>query len=501
MRQADYPILVGTGQITDRSDDPGQALEPVALMAEAARRAEADAGVEGLLGRIDSVRVVNLISWSYGDPPGALAARLGLGPRPGVYTTVGGNSPQMLINHTADEIARGEVKLALLAGAEAMYAQRLARSRKVRLGWTAPSGEPARTLGDPRWGTQDLETRHGAAVPIQIYPLFENALRAAAGTTIAEHRAALGRQCARFSEIAAANPYSWFREAKSAAEIADVTAENRMIGFPYTKFMNSILDVNQGAALLLTSTATARELGIPEDRWIYLRGAGDAHDHWWFLDRIDYRSSPAIRRAGRSALEQAGIGIDEIDFLDLYSCFPCAPRIARDMLGIPADDPRDLTVTGSLLYFGGPGSNHPLHAVATLAEKLRAKRGSHGIVTGLGWYVTKHSVGVYSTEPPAGPWRGESPEAIQREIDAMPRPATAPEPDGTGTVETYTVMHDRDGAPALGIVVGRLEDGRRFIANTPADRDLLESLEREEPIGRRGRVRPGGAEEPNRWSP
>jgi acetyl-CoA C-acetyltransferase len=499
MPQPNYPILVGFGQITQKTDDPRESHEPVELMAEAARRAEADAGAK-LLRRVDSVRVVNLISWNYGDAPGALAATLGLEPGDRAYTTMGGNSPQMLVNHTADEIAAGKIRLALIAGAEAMYTRRLARTRKMKLAWRPTAGSPERTIGDGRWGTQEIEQRHGAAMPVQIYPLFENALRAARGWTIEAQRSRLGELCARFSEIAAANPYAWFREPKNAAEITTVTNDNRMIAFPYPKFMNSILDVDQGAALLMTSVGVARELGIPEDRWIYLLGGADAHDHWFILERLDFSTSPAIRRAGRAALEQAECGIDEIDYLDLYSCFPCAPRIARDMLGIREDDGRDLTTTGSLVYFGGPGSNHPLHAIATMAPKLRARPAARGLVSGLGWYVTKHAVGIYSATPPQRGWRRDDAERLQREIDDERHPETAREPSASSTVETYTVVHDREGAPALGIIVGRLEDGRRFIANAPADRSLLEEMERREWIGLKGRAKPqeGGI---NLWQP
>jgi len=499
MSLADYPVLVGFGQITQRSEDPAQALEPIALCAEAARRAERDCGRD-MLRHVDSVRVVNMISWDYGDAPKALAAALGLAARDGVYTAIGGNSPQYLINQTADEIAAGKVRVALIAGAEAMYTQRTARAKKQRPKWGAASGAPERTIGDSRWGTRDLENRHGAAMPIQVYPLFENALRAARGWSIEEHRRRLGEVCARFSQIAAANPYSWFRDAKSAEEIATPTADNRMIGFPYTKFMNSILDVDQGAAAIMTSAGVAKELGIAQDRWIWLRGAADAHDHWWFTDRVDFRSSPAIRRAGRAALDQAEVSIDDVSVLDLYSCFPCAPRIARDMLGIAEADPRDLTTTGSLLYFGGPGSNHPLHAVAAVAEKLRERPGAIGLVSGLGWYLTKHSIGVYSTSAPRGPWKRADPEAIQTAIDAEAHPEVVAAPSGPSTVETYTVMHGRDGAPERGIVVGLLDDGRRFIANTPADRTLLESMERHEAIGTRGAVEPAG-DDTNLWRP
>jgi acetyl-CoA C-acetyltransferase len=500
MPHADYPVLVGFGQTTQRSDDPQRSLEPVALAALAARRAEADSGTS-ILRHVDSVRMVNVISWDYGDAPGALAATLGLQPRERVYTTMGGNSPQLLINSTADDIASGQVRVALLAGVEAMYSQRLARARRVKLAWRPASGSPDRTIGDDRWGSQELEQRHGAAMPIQIYPLFENALRAANAWSIEEQRLRLGRQCARFSEIASQNPFSWFPERKSADEISTVTPENRMIGFPYLKFMNSVLDVDQAAAVLMTGARTALELGIPEDRWIYLHGGADLHDHWFILERIDFTSSPAIRRAGRAALEQARCGIDDVELLDLYSCFPCAPRIARDMLGIAEDDPRDLTTTGSLMYFGGPGSNHPLHAVATMADELRRRPQARGLVSGLGWYLTKHSIGVYSATAPERAWQRHDPRALQREIDSQPRPASTAEPSGPSTIETYTVVHDREGAPALGIVVGRLEDGRRFIANTPADRPLLEDMERREMIGARGRVEHRGPQATNLWQP
>ncbi len=499
MPQSNYPILVGFGQVTDRANDPAQGLEPIELMAEAARRAETDAQAGSLLRQVDSVRVVNVVCWSYGDAPGLLAARLGITPKERVYTEIGGNSPQFLINETADAVARGEIRIALLAGAEAFYTQRLARRTGLRLPWPPSTGAPDRVLGDERWGTQDLETLHGATMPTRIYPFFENALRAARGESLTDHRARLGRLCSRFSEIAAENPHSWFRERKAASEITAVSAINRMISFPYPKFMNSILDVNQGAATILTSVGVARELGIPEERWIYLLGAADAHDLWFLLDRVDYRTSPAIRRIGRAALEQARLGIGDIDFLDFYSCFPCAPQIARDMLGIAEDDPRDLSVTGSLLYFGGPGNNYSLHAVAALAEKLRTRPGSKGLVTALGWYLTKHSAGIYSSKGPDGAWQRTDSNALQREIDAEPHPAIAAAPSGAGVIETYTVVHDREGAPERGIVIGRLDDGRRFIANTPADRSFLEAAESREMIGERGRVSPNGPDGTNLW--
>jgi acetyl-CoA C-acetyltransferase len=486
------PILVGVGQLTQRDVEPAAAKEPLAMMEEVARSAAADAGLTGqVLAQLDHVAVVNILAWSYANVPGHLAQRLGAQPRQLIYTALGGNTPQWLINETAAQIAAGRVRFSLLAGAESVYTLVRARRAHASLQWT--TGEPsaqveATVIGSDRPGTNDYEMAHGLTVPTTIYPLFENALRAHYGLSLPEHRRRLGELCHGFSKVAAKNPYAWFREERSAAEIATVSPQNRMIGFPYPKYMNAILDVDQSAAVLMTSVAAAREMGIHPSKWIFLWGCGDAHDVWNVSERANLYSSPAIRTAGQRALGQAAIGIDDIASFDLYSCFPSAVQIARDMLGIGADDPRTLTVTGGLPYHGGPGNNYVMHSVATMMQKLRQEPGTKGLVTGLGWYITKHSVGIYGSDAPERPFSRHDPTVDQATIDAMPRTQLVHEANGRGVVETYTVLHDRDGAPMRGLIVGRLEDGRRFLANTSADRDVLEGLESEEAIGKAGSV-------------
>jgi acetyl-CoA C-acetyltransferase len=486
------PILIGAGQITQRDVDPAAALEPVGLMIESARRAAEDAHLDAAaLARLDVVAVVNILSWTYSSAPALLAGALGAKPRDLLYSTVGGNTPQWLVNETAARIAAGEVELALLAGAEAMHSLVRARRAGMRLDWGGSSDVARpREVGDTRSGTSDHEMLHGLMLPVQIYPMFENALRARRGAAPAAHLHDLGVLYAGLSRVAAANPHAWFRTERSADEIATVTERNRIIAFPYPKLMNAIIDVDQGAAVLMTSVGKARALGVPEERWVYLQGYGDAHDLWLVSERRDYASSPAIAAAGRQALEMAGVGIDEIDLLDLYSCFPSAVQLARDALGIPADDPRPLTVTGGLAAFGGPGSNYSMHAIATMLDRLRAERGRRGLVTALGWYVTKHAIGIYGTEPGPLPWRAPA-GAPQAELDAMPHPALALEANGKASIETYTISHDRSGAPERGQVIGRLDDGRRFLALLDGDRAALESLEAAEGVGRPGRVRSG----------
>jgi acetyl-CoA C-acetyltransferase len=460
-------------------------------MAEAARRAEKDAGAGDLLHEIDSLRVVNVLGWPSKDPPHDLANALAVAPRERLYTAVGGNTPQWQVNDIADGIARGEIKLALLAGAEANYSAKKARSKGIDLGWS-PRGTPKVDVGDTRQGFTPTEYKHAAFQPTSVYPLFENAIRHHYGRSIAEHQAALGELFAPFSAVAARNEWAWFRQARAAPQIANVTTDNRYIGFPYTKTMNAIMDVDQGAALLITSVGEAKRLGIPEEKWVYLWGGAEATDHWYVTERENYYSSPAIKAVGEATLSMAGVGIGDITHFDIYSCFPSAVQISRDALGIAKDDSRALTVTGGLPYFGGAGNNYVTHSIANMVLKLREDRGKLGLVTANGWYVTKHAAGVYSTEAPKKTWERANAKAVQAVVDARQKVEVADEPEGAATIETYTVIFDRDGAPERGIVLGRLGDGRRFISNTPAERRLLEGMTKRDVIGEQGAVRREG---------
>ena len=242
-------------------------------------------------------------------------------------------------------------------------------------------------------------------------------------------------------------------------------------------------------------------MGIAEDKWAYLHGCGEANEKWLVSERVDYHHSPAIKAATSRALSQAGLGVDDIDFFDIYSCFPSAVQYGLEALGLDTKEPRDITVTGGLPYFGGPGNNYVMHSIATTVERLRANPEQKALVTGLGWFATKHSAGVYSGRPPTGEWRRTDPAVDQAKVDADASPPFAAEPSGPATVETYTVVFGREGEPEMGIVIGRLGDGTRFIANTPPDPALLWSMTREEFVGRKGRVSHDAATQKNTFEP
>ena len=277
--------------------------------------------------------------------------------------------------------------------------------------------------------------------------------------------------------------------AKAAAELVTPTPDNRMIGFPYTRLLNANERVDQAAAVILTSAGMARELGIDASRWIYLRGCGDAHDRMKTVEHVDLHSSPALALCARTALAQAGITLDEVDFFDLYSCFPSAVEIACDALGLAEDDPRPLTVTGGLSFFGGPGNAYVLHSIAETVDWLRRGKGRYGMVTGNGGLLSKQSVGIYSSVPGAAPWRREDPAIGQATLDATPAPRVELVPQGAARIETYTVLCDK-GVPARGVIVGRLlADDARFVANTPAGRpEILQWLMEDDPLYAPGTV-------------
>jgi len=487
------PVLVGGGQAIDRAGDPAAGREPLALMLDAARRAAEDAGGDArLLAALDTVAVVNIISWDYGDAPGVLAEQLGCHPARTIYTTLGGNTPQTLLNHLCDEIAAGRSEVALLAGAEAFNTIRGLGKNGQRPAWTPARPARGDAWGDARMGMSPLELRHGITQPIVAYPMVENAFRARRGLSLEAHRRELAAYCGRSAAIAARNPFAWFQDGKSGEAIATVSPTNRMVGFPYPKSMNAILEVNQGAALLLLADTAARRLGIRADRWVYPWAGVDVTEHWFLQDRVDYASLPGVRRAGRVLLETVGRDIDAIAHLDLYSCFPIAPRLSADMLGLAPDTARALTVTGGLPYFGGPGSNYTTHAIATLVARLRADRDGFGLAHALGWNLTKHALAVYAGTPSARGWQRVGGAALQAEVDAEPSPPIPDGPTGRGTIEAYTVLHARGGEPERGSVIGRLADGSRFLAVLPRDGALLESMEQVEQVGRAGTVRQDG---------
>ena len=490
-------MLVGVAQYVGRETDPTASPDPLTMVADVATRAAYDSGVGNpLFAQVDTFLQIPLAYWTPANGAALAAERLGIDRGARVQNTGGGGEMGVLAaNHLAAEIMAGRTEVAVMTGGQIWKTFERANAAGVDLNWPSggdPAGADEKFAPTTKPMVSELEERHGLTRPIQAYPLFENALRAAQGLSLSEHAQRLGEMMTDFTAVAAANPYAWFPTERSAEELSTPTAENRMIGFPYTKYLNAVLNTDQAGAYVMTSVAKARELGIPEDRWVYWWGGHNAAEEAWFAStRPNFAECPSMKDSSVGALDQAGVGVDDIALFDFYSCFPVAVRMACVMLGIDELDPRPFTVTGGLPYAGGPGSAYNMNSIAAMVERLREDDRSVGMVTGNGFFLTKHAAAVLSARPKRGGWDrpdGPPPSAAMATAPAIPEESAT----GRGRIEAYTVMHGRDGQPTTGYICGRLDgngtEGRRFLANTPEDPDLLRDLLASEAVGRPGNV-------------
>jgi len=480
------PVIAGIGEITDRPADFMQSLEPLALMAEAAHRADADA--RGLLREVDSVDIVALVSWRYDDLPGRLAGRLAISPKRNFYGTVGGESPVRYIHEAAQRIARGTSQVGLVLGAEAQYAVNHAKRAGVDLPWTpyainAPKMKRAADYVHP------LGHKLGVAWPISVYPFYEAKTAQHWGQTPREAQAESGLLWSRYSAAAAKNPYAWSKTALSPEDITTVTPDNRMISWPYVKRMVANPNVNQGAAIIVTSLGKARAAGIPEDQLVFIGAGASAVEPRDWLARDWYHenhSQEAVLGAMLQAAHDDGAGFDA---LELYSCFPVVPKMARRALMLGPDV--EPSVCGGLSFFGGPLNVYMAHAACAMVRKLR-EGAKTGLIYGQGEFVTKHHALILSRRPQGDAALADLQAQETADRCREPPPPTDESPDGAAKIETFTILHDASGQPIQGVVIARMDSGARTLARIPAghadDMALLMNQDRY-PIGARGMIR------------
>ncbi|MBU0996016.1 MAG: acetyl-CoA acetyltransferase [Proteobacteria bacterium] len=480
------PVIVGVSQFTQAKDTPSPA-DPLGLMTITAKNAAKDSGMEKLLEHVDTIRVVNIFSHAYKDVCGELAKNLNISPKYKYYSPVGGNTPQLYINKAANDITAGKSRVTVITGAEAGFAARRAQKGEITLNWPAYEA-PQYLDGEEREGGSDHEFFYDIMAPPYAYAYIENALRHASGRDIETHRKIIGDICSRLSKVASRNPYAWFRTERTADEISKPVAPNRFVGFPYTLWMSANLNVDQSAAVLMTSEAFAEELGIPSEKWVYPMGGASFNNIWNLSRRPELFTSPALENAGKLALEQAGLSINDIDVFDFYNCFPCAVEIAKNALGVSIDDKREISLTGGLAYFGGPGNNYSLHSISNVVNYIRATLGKKALVTALGWFNTKWSVGVYGKEKGAFPWHDRDDSAIQEQIEQAALPDPIEQAEGILEIESYIIVYEKSGLPHHMTVTGRLENGRRAFAFMFGPPEVLSRFETHCPIGKKGKV-------------
>jgi acetyl-CoA C-acetyltransferase len=487
------PVIVGVGQSAENIDDAGyRGMSSVELATAAAEAALKDTGadVAAVARAIDTVAGVRQFEISGRTPaplgksnnyPRSVANRIGADPAHAILEVVGGQGPQKLANEFAGAIAAGNADVVMLFGSENTSSLRYFADREDK---PDHSETVDGQLEDRGYGYDGLFSEYTVAhgligAPAQ-YGLLENARRGRLGLGVDEYRQLMGELFAPFTKIAAKNPFSASPVERSVEELTTVTEANRMICHPYPRLLLARDQVNQGAAVLMMSVASARKFGVPEEKWVYLRGHADMKDQP-LLDRVDLSTSRMSVIAMQEALSVASIGLDDVATFDLYSCFPGPVFNVCDGVGLAADDPRGLTLTGGLPYFGGPGNNYSMHAIAETVSEMRDRPGQFGLVGANGGIMSKYSVGIYSTEP--ADWTPDGSAALRDEVAASPTVPVTEHAEGSATIETYTVRYDWP--VRTGIIVGRLDsDGSRFLALTEDD-DLVGLLTGGDPLGAR----------------
>lgn len=490
------PVLIGIGQVVSRwnGESADGAPSPNGLRLEAASAALDDVSArEAVAASIDTVMVVRTILDSMNgtkhpfgrsnNPPGALAHALGITPRRAIYSIVGGDQPQALVNEAAEAIFAGAANTVLLAGAEATAAMKTALRKRIALDWSDSASTPLedRGLGPPM--RSDYEIANGLGVPTHTYPLFEQALRARLGLDRDQHRELMSQLWARFSRVAAGNPFAQYPEERSIEFLSTPSADNYAVTDPYLKWDVAQDAVNQGAALLMTSVGRACEMGVDPAKFVYLHGYAQVADRP-VTARPDLSRSRAMELALAHALAAAGKKAEEIAHFDLYSCFPCAVLLAAEALGLDWRT-TSATVTGGLPFFGGAGNNYSMHAIATMVERMRTLPTDFGLVLANGGYLSKEAVGIYSAMPKEN-WQPVSSATLAQAMATPEAPHLLSE-STTGVIESYSVTM-RKGQPQRGNVIVRTEKGRVLARARSDHRTTLAALNRIEPIGRTVRI-------------
>lgn len=484
------PVIVGVGQFNDREC----VHDSLGLMVAALEKADADAG-GGWISQLDSIAVVAQISFGQlGNCARHLANHFGISPTHVEQTPhPTGESPTQLLNEAANRIGAGEMGVAAIVGGEALRtaARQTATERTdgSKPNVFADAARASRPLQVAIAGSIEHLAQYGLVIPTDVYPLYENATRAAWGQTLAEAQAESGEIWAGMSQVAESNPNAWLHTALSPEAITAPDADNRPITFPYQKRMVANSSVNQGAAFIVTSLARARMAGVAENRIIHIGMGAAAHTPHNLLKRDQYASSAAIDITLEQALKRNNLTTADLTDVELYSCFPCIPKMARRVIGWPVDRP--ITAFGGLTFGGGPVGNYMSHAVASMVDKLRRDKGT-ALLFANGGYATHNHAIVISSEPMPG---AVFPHDFDCNEEARIRRGDVPEVDGAyegpAAIETYTVFYKRDGSPRIGTVIARTSAGKRVLASVSAiDEAMIAFLTdgKVEPVGSAGQV-------------
>lgn len=483
------PVIIGVGQYSERVGEPGyEALSYMDLGGRALAAAIANTGAIGQVAdAIDTLAAIRAFEMSrpgkeppFGGPdniPGALAKRVGACPQRLILSPTGGQTNQQYVGEFAAAIAAGDSQCAVIVGSEVISTALALAAKGEKPDWSEAIGGEFKDRGYGIDGMMEPALfAHGATGAIPLYAIAENARRAKLGKGLEEYRRDIGELFEPFTRVAAANPHAAAPVERSAEQLATVTDRNRIVAEPYPRMTVARDQVNQAAAIIIASAGKAREMGVPEEKWVHIHAVTSATE-LELSERPDLSANPASIASVERALEIAGKGMEDMAFLDFYSCFAIPVFNQCDHFGLSADDPRGLTLTGGLPFFGGAGNNYSAHAICEAVERVRAHRGQFALVGANGGWMSKYATGIYSTEP--ADWSAERVAALPRASNGVAR---SNDPFDQATVESYTINHSKTGSDAVWI--GRNADGARVVGNADlSDEATHAAFESGQPFG------------------
>jgi acetyl-CoA C-acetyltransferase len=472
---ANAPVIIGVGEAS-RKTVPGDWPAPRELAGAAIRAALADTGQpQAVAAAIDTIAAIRTFEDS-GVPMGtgspdnvaeAFGAAGGISANRLIYADVGGQSPQAMVNELAGEIRRCETGLAIIVAAEATGTAKRARKAGLELDWKLPSD----TTFDNRRSAFPILSRaeicHGTISMPLAYSLLENARRIGRGMSRHDYLVEMAKYGAALSAKSLTREHAQFPMAFTTEQLVAEHEGDYHITDIYRRWRVAQDGVDLGGAIILTSAGKARDLGIAEDKMVWLAGASEAAEPP-FSERDHIASPDAVGFTMHAALGQARFAPTDLGPVDIYSCFPVAVFAAIDTLGDPARAMGDYTLTGGLGFFGGPGNGYTVFSLAAMVEALRKDGSKPALVSANGGVMSKQAVGVYTAHQPPRPWSGDVIKGYQAKSVKLDDA-----PQGRGRVLTYArpVAKDVMGAATL---VLEMENGARAMAvlEGAADIDL-----------------------------
>lgn len=468
------PCIIGVAQKTWRSSD-GDAPEPLLQCEEVCHAAAADSAAGNVLAHIDELNVIYSIAWQYDNAAEQLAQKLHLKPGRRQVSGLSGTSPQWFLQQAALNILEGRLDAAIVVGAEALATKKRAKKANRQLDWPQVATRKLPPYDDP---FHPSEIAHNVFAAHLTFALLDSARRARLGLSLDGNRHQQAQMMAQLSCIAEQNPHAWFRQQRTAQDIAKITPDNPMVSYPFSKYSMAMMDVDMAAAVIVMSHKKADELGVPQRKRVYIHSSAFAKAPVHMAERDVLWYSPALQAACDTALDSAQLTTNDVDYLDIYSCFPSSVNFTKDALKIGDTDSRALTVTGGLPYFGGPGNNYCTHSVAAMVEKCRSAPQARGLVSGVGMHMTNHVVGIYSATPP-GKLMAENFSTVS--VDQTSNRIIDAEAAGPAVIAAYSVTHSH--SERLGLAICDLPNKHRCYAHVN-DAELLDSMEKEEWVGR-----------------